>query len=724
MTNGKVVRKARNKAGPPLQTVVKEPVLRHDQSLELIRTAIAATVSVFHAFLTMDNWLMIALPALRNNISPVCGVPSYHKRSLKLECPYRKVFPLSDKWNTTFYDPQDPDVNYESFISGSNELKQGQGRNWHVPVRNQRVVLDQLMFHLEHGIKDALSKKYLDKISLTFHTPGDAVLDQSNCLESYYLSVTYGQDDEPSLSTEIRDSQGVQVTTMSLREGKSKLQAMLNGVVDHFRLVPEVIKDLRMRTLPSGYPLGNIKVAIQLLYTDTAPADYQAMYFSRSAGIMVLEESDVVASEDGKYTFETDFHGLAFNYSLAPREGFTKKEQRPSAVVQSPSALAIAPSRKITRSVSKLRRNPSQFSVSDGDRTQSNILHEIQGVAHHVSRRDDSSQLDTQQYSTSPAAPFMPAKPNPVKPSGYDIPDYIEALRKNAESKLHFRAPRHDGWLHSLQDHEINCECMSRKHDGLMIECLECYRFHHAECYGYGYLSQAPRTEFCYSCIKKIFGYENIWMTSRRIDCQSRRVIRFFQNHLDRKTLAEVATHLGSDARTEHLETLTVETLGELVRYGYILHYREEQSQKVTENSEFELAVGKEEPIRHNLFDPRKGFGHLFADISTQLASNVTPVSSIERSESKDRRLSPEVPRMPRDVSRNAPILLRVGSPILASKSSTRELSATSEIPAAKDDLLKAGESNPGLELRKERSGTKRSADSSQQIRGSRRKIQ
>ncbi|KAL2075799.1 hypothetical protein VTL71DRAFT_742 [Oculimacula yallundae] len=583
------VKKVKNKPGP----IKGEVVLQQAHSFELVHTAIAATL--FEVIF------------------------------------YRKVFPSTVKWNHRFCDPHNAEVTYKSFIAGSQEPGQGKGRAWHVPIRGQREVLDKMMDHLENGIKDALSRRYLRKITLTFHVAGKTALDQSTRLESYDIGIFYGPDGVPVITTDIRDSEPPEDKSIDVYEAKSRLKAMLYGVADHF-MIPAVMKELQMRPLPE-----NIRMVIEMEYMDETPQDYQPRGFPRITEVVWTDETE--ALDGGTVEFKTGFHGVAFACSLPknndpfPKAPQTKDFLHNSGASNSrseelPSAVASRPS--VGR-----HRNRSLFSVSDGDDTQSIVINEAQEVYRRISRRDGSTMLDTQQNQTSPLpSENIVSYPRYNQSAKFMIPDYRHEVREYAESKLKDREPIDAGPLHSLQSQDINCECGSIKHDGHMIECFECLKFHHAECYGYR--TNPPETEFCYTCLVQS---DHDRLRALKLDCQLRRIIRLFQKSSNWNALKEVATHLGLDTRLETDKVHTGLLLEDLVGEGYIEDKSGHKSQELTENSTFIQVAGMEAQISLKLFNPRSGLDEYFTIVEAPL---------LEGSELSDHRWPFGVPHTPR----------------------------------------------------------------------------
>lgn len=84
---------------------------------------------------------------------------------------------------------------------------------------------------------------------MRIHRPGPGPVGPDSFIESYKLSISYGPDGTPHIDTEIMESGGPKAAAMSLHEGKTQLQNVLNGVIKYFEL-PKVKTDLKMNPLP------------------------------------------------------------------------------------------------------------------------------------------------------------------------------------------------------------------------------------------------------------------------------------------------------------------------------------------------------------------------------------------------------------------------------------------------------------------------------------------
>ncbi|KAH7342915.1 hypothetical protein BKA65DRAFT_301158 [Rhexocercosporidium sp. MPI-PUGE-AT-0058] len=429
----------------------------------------------------------------------------------------RKVFPTWTKWSPRFYDPTNLQTTYESFVSGAQEPKQGRGRIWHVPVRDQMVALDKLMDHFEGGIKDALEKKYLSNITMSFHIAGTNPLGPATCLESYKLKVSYGSNGMPYISAEMSDSQRSETTDMTLGEGKTRLQSMVNGISDLFSRQSEVFKANKTKPLPGKcmqYSLNlqmltlkgateNTRVDVKLQYTEETPPDYQPRNFQRYSESAWDNDKETGARENLKHKFETIFHGIAFSCTFPGNRDSVSKVSQPKVDEAKTRGLGIEEAcKKVTsqRSTQPVvpRRTHSQLSPSGGGHTQPEFMRQVGRI--RFSRLEDGTPQDTQQYPEAPS-PFIPSPPSFNTPDAAEsnIPQYTQDIQVYAESKVPFLVSRGGGGRNAPQNIQISCECGVSKHDGLLIECLECRDFHHAECYGY--LSDVPRAEFCYRCL-------------------------------------------------------------------------------------------------------------------------------------------------------------------------------------------------------------------------------
>ncbi|KAL5329177.1 hypothetical protein ACEPPN_002687 [Leptodophora sp. 'Broadleaf-Isolate-01'] len=720
----KISEKAQPRARPAPKKI-KEVMLQPEHSFDLVHTAIAATM--FEVIFA------------------------------------RKVLRSGVKWNLRVYDPTNPQTTYDSFISGAQQPENGHGRNWHVPVRDQLVVLDKLMDHFETGIKDALEKQYLSNISMSFHVAGTHLLSPATCLESYELEISYGPDGMPYISTAIRDNQGSQSTDMTLGEGKARLQTMVNSISDLFRL-PGVVKAHKTNPLPGkcmwhssivqmltfNCVTENVRVDLKLQYTSQTPPDYQPQNFQRYSESAWENDKKTGTPEEPKYKFETGFHGLAFSCTLPRNRDSALANPQPKSNVAETRAPAIAGAHKNVTSRRSARphiprRTLSQFS-SGGGHTQPEVMRQLGAI--RISRLDYGTPQDTQQYPAAPSR-FAPSPPSCNTPDAVEltIPQYTQEVRVYAESKVRDLVLRGDEDRNAPHNVQISCECGASKHNGLLIKCLECGDFHHAECYGH--LSDVPRAEFCYRCLRDCFPAENIILEDMRFLCWSRRTIRFFQTQLGPKTLEEVAKHLEMSTHSQRNKELVARLLGGLASDGYIVDRSVDKLRNLTGPSTFILAPGKDATIRYMLYNPHTRINHLFAENETPFAEEATfPFRGIEGSEVSGLGAASGYPQTPRAPYSNGHLVIRgmqdssrrafsvddtttqsgVSTPARLTGRGSRERSINSEFQTMglSGSGPEKGSTPPGTstpDLPRQRSGMKRSAESSRLLRSNRRKM-
>ncbi|KAG4443820.1 hypothetical protein IFR05_000720 [Cadophora sp. M221] len=599
----KISEKAQPRARPAPKKI-KEIMLQPEHSFDLVHTAIAATM--FEVIFA------------------------------------RKVFRSGVKWNLRVYDPTNPQTTYDSFVSGAQQLENGHGRNWHVPVRDQLVVLDKLMDHFETGVKDALEKKYLSSISMNFHVAGTHLLGPATCLESYELEIAYGPDGMPYISTAIRDNQGTQSVDMTLSEGKTRLQTMVNSISDLFRL-PGVVKAHKTNPLPGkcmwnssivqiltfNCATENVRVDLKLHYTSQTPPDYQPRNFQRYSESAWENDKETDNPEDPKYKFDTGFHGLAFRCTLPGNRDSALTNPQPKPDVAETRAPAIEEARKeatLRRSSRTVvpRRTPSQFS-SGGGHTQPEVMRQLGGI--RISRLDHGTPQDTQQYPTAPS-PFTPSPPSSNIPDVVEltIPQYTQDVRVYAESKVRDLVSRGDEDGDAPNDVQISCECGASKHNGLLTQ-------------------RGPRT------------------------------------------LEEVSKHLEMPTHAQRNKELIARLLGGLASDGYIVDRSMDKSRNITELSTFILAPGKDATIRGIQDSSRRAFS--VDDATTQ--SGVSTPTHLTNRASRERSINSEFQTM------------GLGGSAVG-KGSTPPGTSTSDLP-------------------KQRSGTKRLAESSRLLRSNRRKM-
>ncbi|KAK0124317.1 DNA binding protein [Cadophora gregata] len=647
----------------------------------------------------------------------------------------RKVFPIWTKWHKRFYDPTNPDTAYETFVSGTQAIQQRRGLEWHVPASGQFLVLDRLMDALENGVRDALARSYLSKVDLSFHSIDTEPMCESNCIESYGLHISYGPANMPYIDTELRTSRGSQTTSMNVLQGKTSLKDMINGIAHHF-LSSEQAKVFKTLPLPD-----NIRVSLQAEYTAQTPPDYQPLGFKPVREI-AWKKNDMVADENDKYKLTTGFHSVAFTFRPP---GYRVQAPQSSQQDNDP-AKRIAPGAddglRNERSIGSLRavdrlRASSEFSASDGGHTQPEILRQVRGI--HFSRLDHDSRQDTQQYHTSPSSPSsIPPYPDTAFHAELYIPQYVPEILEVARLRLKELVARSNEDLATPQSVQIYCDCGVSVNDGHLVQCLQCHTFHHAECYGY--LSKVPRAEFCYACARDLFD-KSLNLGDRKFDAQLRRTIRFFQNGQVARTLNEIAMHLGMGS-DERSKSVTRQILDDLATDGYIVE------RKV--DSTFSLVIGKESIIPSTFFNPRIGIYHFFPENETPLIESTSPFRSIERPESYALTSASDYPRTPaasyppkqyrtlrtmqhssqREVSvDDATTQSAVSTPTHLPGYSSQEHSFSNEFRTLRLGGTGNGSKfttplNANSSLLREYSGNKRLAESGQQARASRRKME
>lgn len=169
------------------------------------------------------------------------------------------------------YDAADPSVDYEDFMSGDKAKPVTFDPTedlftWKVMPRGKNPRMDKMLDCLvctirgkpisrltmiqEIGATDALEKGYLQQLQLTFHSWDNAPVNESNLIESYTMTFSYGNGTEIKVSTEI-ESQSV-----VLRSAK---QGLYNMVTDVGVLICNLMKYRSdYQRLPGKYAHQNI----------------------------------------------------------------------------------------------------------------------------------------------------------------------------------------------------------------------------------------------------------------------------------------------------------------------------------------------------------------------------------------------------------------------------------------------------------------------------------
>ncbi|KAG9239042.1 HORMA domain-containing protein [Amylocarpus encephaloides] len=467
----------------------------------------------------------------------------------------RKIFGRAHTFPRRIFDPNIPDLTYESYKNGNKTEFQYERTpemtDYLVIGRGQHQAADKLLYWLETGAHDALEKSYLDRVQLNFHEYG-APVTPNTLVESYTIAISYprGPNGDQTADRDVK-------STMKVHEANEECYNMVDGVAQN------LAQELR-RTGAGRFGstiLDKSKMTMRLWFTKETPSDYRIPGFNTND---FLTETENLSPPDNRMVMQTSFHQL---------EGYLHKDDLQAPIPDSIRHLenglemsnraALNPSDCSTLSEhSELDlSNPGQLSKGDTEvRTQLERMSKLKTIG--ITRGEDTETQDTQRL--------------PPRSRLRDGNNRIESGPSQPESDKYsdVKFPN----IH----YELQCECGLNDEPDLFIKCDRCGQGKHTICYGYLPPDRFEGNILCYTC-------QSTGTRSKQI-CLARRVVH---------NLRDKSQPCGSVFNIlDHDDSYTRDLLRELVLQKWIM--------KTPKGTKYKVGASDEKFREANgLFDPK-----------------------------------------------------------------------------------------------------------------------